>query len=236
MRRVSRYTSRVSLGCLLAALVAPQTVLAQTTAGQPQKSRWTFEVYGGGAAPSVSGGGTPLTNFPVGQDFTTDAGRPSRLQSSWFFGDGASMLNDALTEFARIRGTSFTHIVPLDAAVTTNALTGSGGTAFGARLGRALSPSLAVEIGVERSRTALGFTGGFKEALERSRDSFQAAFQDLLGSAPVTGADVTSTLDISETSGHETRVTGALTYTFAQTGKVAAYATAGGGLAMASGD
>jgi len=238
MPLVSRRASGASFGCVLAALLilVPRAAEGQTTAGQSQPGRWTLEVYGGGASPSISTSGTPLTTFPVGQDFTTDAGRPSRLQASWFFGDGAKMLNDALTEFAQIRGTAFTHIVPLDQAVTTSGLTRSSGAVFGARLGRSVSRRLAVEIGVERSQTPLGFTQGFGDALERSRESFEAAFGDLLDSAPVNGVDVSATLKTSEAGGSETRVTAGLTFTLVRSGKVSAYAMAGGGLAMTGGD
>jgi hypothetical protein len=236
MRTVSSYSCAASLVALLAVLLVPQPGWAQTTSGQPQSSRWTFEVYGGGAAPTISTSGSPLTTFPIGPSFTTDAGRPSRLQSSWYFGDGARMLNDALAEFARLNGTSFARVVSLDAALTANALSKSGGATFGARLGRSLSPKLGIEIGVERSKTPLAFTNAFTNALEASSNSFQAAFQDLLNSAPASGVDVTSTLDVSGVSGRETRVTGALRYTLVQNGKTTAYATVGGGLAMADGD
>ena len=235
MRAVSSYLRWPVAASLLMSAVAAQPVSAQSFSG-PRPSRWTLEVYGGQTTASISTSGSPVPQFPVGPATVTEAGSASRLQSSWYFGDGARMLNDALAEFARINGGTFPRIIPLDAALTANALTQSSGVTLGVRLGRSLTPRLAIEVAAERLSTPLMFTDAFTEALRASSDSFESAFQGLFESAPVTTLDVTSSLDASGENGRDTRVTTALRYTLLQRGRLTAYATAGGGITRSGDD
>src|SRR3954469_14569009 len=80
-------------------------------AAAQQDPRWEIEAYGGiVAAPSSSGGSRTLPG--AGPSIVTSAPIfPSREVPSWFFGDGASLLNGVNTDFG-LAG----RIVPLDAA------------------------------------------------------------------------------------------------------------------------
>ena len=60
--------------------------------------KWEIEVSGGGTFSMRPARGTAL---PIEPDapFTTVVGEPSRRVRSWFFGDGAALLNEAVQGF-----------------------------------------------------------------------------------------------------------------------------------------
>ncbi len=240
MPTISRYARRpvvlVMCAGIMTVLLLPRTVEAQAPAATGHVGRWTLEVYGGGSASNDSTSGTALSGFPAGTPFTTQAGFPSRAHASWFFGDGAALLNGVLTRFAQIAGRTFTPIVPLDAALMTSGTRRGSGAAFGARVGRTLSPRLAVEASLERSQGRLVLSDTMAAALTRTSDSFMEAFQDLLDTAPVSNLNVASTWTVPDGSSGQTRLSGALTWTLATLDRLSAYATAGGGVVMSSGD
>src|SRR5262245_8499096 len=96
---------RVFVGCLVAFLTAVPAV-AQTVA----TGRWTAELHVGGVLPGATGGGT-ATIPPPGESLATAGiyGPPaprvivvsnSRRVSSWYFGDGAVLFDQAATAVA----------------------------------------------------------------------------------------------------------------------------------------
>lgn len=231
MSPVSRRARRcLRLAAWASALIVtgiPAVAFAQTPA---PASRWTIEVYGGAASNAESSGGTTGAAFPAGTPFTTAAGTPSRIHTSWYFGDGTKLLDQVLTQFATLNGTTFTRIVPLDSAVMAAATRRNSGAAFGLRVSRHLSARLALELSAQRSQGSLDFSGSATNALETTRDSFQAAFQGLLATAPVTNLSVASTLSVRQGSSSQTRVTAAARWTVVSGARTSVYATAGGGL------
>src|SRR5580765_6878112 len=66
-----------------------------------QDPRWEVEAYGGIVAARTASGGSralPSAGAPI---VTSNPLFPSRQVSSWFFGDGANLLNDANQEFEK---------------------------------------------------------------------------------------------------------------------------------------
>lgn len=234
-RRVRRSVTR-AVGTLTAiALIGllPAPALAQNAA---RPGKWTIELYGGGSSSSASSSGEAREGFEPGALFTTESGQPSRAVSSWYFGDGATLLNQVLTQFATINGTTFPRIIPLDAALLANGGSRGSGGGFGLRIGRALTPKLSVEFNVERSMAKLELSDELQTALEAGSTSFKAAFQGLLETAPVTNLTVTSTVTTPARSNAQTRIAGALKWTVYSGGKLEAYLTGGGGVIMNSGN
>ena len=70
---------------------------------------------------------------------------PSRATSSWFFGDGATLLNGVLEEFGLA-----SRVAPLDPLFAPPP--SAHPAAFGLRVRRRLNPRVALEIGVEVRR------------------------------------------------------------------------------------
>jgi hypothetical protein len=216
----------------LAAAALPTAALAQTTA---PPSKWTIEAYGGSTSASDSTSGTAGAAFPVGVPFTTAAGFPSRAQMSWYFGDGSKMLNDLLTRFEIDQNVPFSRIVPLDAAVQVNGVRRQSGAAFGVRLTRTLSSKAGLEFSVERSLGSLGFTEEMLTALEATRASFEAAFEQFLGSAPATNVNVDSLLTLPDAKSAQTKIAASARWSLVSGKKAGAYATLGAGVVMNGG-
>lgn len=198
--------------------------------------KWTIEFYGGGSSSSGSSSGEAMEGFGAGAPFATESGQTSRAVSSWYFGDGSTLLNQVLTQFAALNGTTFPRIVPLDSALLANGGSRGSGAAFGLRIGRALTPKLSFELNVERGLAPLALSDELQAALQTSSDSFKAAFQGLLDTAPVTNLSVSSTLAIPDQTNAQTRIAGALKWTVFSGNKLEAYVTGGGGVIMNSGE
>lgn len=231
-RRVPRCLRLAAWASTLIVTAIPAAAFAQTTA---PASRWTIEIHGGAASNSESSGGATGAAFPVGTPFTTSAGTPSRIHTSWYFGDGAKLLDQVLAQFGTINGTTFTRIVPLDPVVMAAATRRNSGATFGLRLSRRLSPRLVLELSAERSQGSQSFGDSATKALETTRGSFQAAFEGLLATAPVTNLSVASTLSIREGASSQTRLSAAARWTMVSGARTSVYATAGGGLVMNGG-
>lgn len=227
-RSVARTFASMAVGAAL--LLVPVIAEAQT-----QPGKWTIELYGGGSSSSAPSNDGPIPSFAPGTPFTAESGQPSRAVSSWYFGDGAALLNSVLTQFSSISGSTLTRITPLDDALRSGGASRGSGGVFGLRIGRSLSPKLAVELNVERSLTGLELSDGMKDALKRSSDSFKGAFEDLLKTAPVSNLTVSSNLDMPTASNKQTRVAGSVKWTAVSSGRVEAYLTGGGGVLMNSG-
>lgn len=215
------------------ALCVPATAGAQT---QTKRAKWTVELYAGSTWIVGSQGGSADAGFPAGPVFTTTTGRPSRAVPSWFFGDGAALLNEALGQFAATGGTTFPRIVPLDAALGSGGSAQSGGAAFGVRLGRDLTDRLSVELSVDRRVSSLAFSSGMTDALGATRDSFKSAFDSLLATVPATNVSVTSTLSTSNPSGSQMQYGAAFNWKASGRGRLGVHLTAGGGALTSGGD
>lgn len=141
--------------------------------------------------------GTADTRFPDGEPFLLASGRPSRRVSSWQFGDGTALLNTTLDRFTDFSGIVFPHVVPLDAALGTAAAARTGGAIGGIRIGRQLTDRVTVEVSAERRLTPLDFTNAFSGAVDRTSESFRAAFQTWLSTSPLTNLQVSSAWRVS---------------------------------------
>ena len=217
----------------------PLAAAAQGTSPKaPRDPKWTFEVFGGGAMGSTPGGGsgggngsgTALTPPPLqGETFITEAGTPSRVVPSWFFGDGAVLFHQVRQQFAGF-GLQVPAMVPIDDALNSSALSrGSGGT-FGARVSRKINNRIAIEFAVQSSQGTLTLSDEARNAIEASAASFDSAFEGLFATMPQTGLQVTSSATLpDDVSGSQVSITGAVRITVTRSGRLETYLTAGAG-------
>jgi hypothetical protein len=204
---------------------APQ----RTTAPRPQANtyyKWEIDFHTGAAWGNAPGGTTTLP--AAGSTFPMFNGAPTRSVRSWYFGDGAALLNahmSSINQSARI--------TPLDAALTASSVTPGTANPFGVRVSRALNPRMRLEFGFDM-QGSVGLTEDAESAAEATRATFQSAFDTRL-SLGLSGRAVTSTLATAGGS-RQLLLTGALTFDIRQTGRLRPYVVVGGGPMMFTGD
>jgi hypothetical protein len=218
----------------LASLILLPPVAEAQNAARPDK--WTIELYGGGSVASGSTSGTPIASFPAGTPFTLQSGAPSRAVSSWFFGDGALLLNQVLARFATNAATTFPRIAALDDALRSGGGKQGSGALFGLRVGRAVTEKISLEFGIERGLAKMELSDELAGALQEASDSFVESFQALLATAPVTNLSVTSAVTTRDSSSAQTRFSAALKWTVYSGGRLQAYLAGGGGVIINSGE
>ena len=216
------------------ALIGLPAIAEAQNAARPRK--WTVELYGGAASTSAPASGTPIPNFPAGAPFTLASGETSRSVPSWFFGDGAALLNQVLSQFAANEGTAFPRIAPLDDLIRASGGSPGNGGLFGVRVGRALTPKLTAEISLERSVAKMALSDALLDSLASGGDSFTPAFKAFLNTAPVTNLSVTSSVTTIEDRNAQMRLTAAVKWTVSSGKRIEGYLTGGGGLIRNRGD
>jgi hypothetical protein len=213
----------------------PLPALAQAPAPATPK-KWTFELYGGGVQETQSSAGSPIAQFPIGATFLAESGFDSRLHQSWRFGDGAALFNQVATQFTQIAGRPFTMITPMDDVLRAGGSRQGARAAFGLRLGRAISPTLSLELLVERGNGGLTAGDAALATLAAANASFDAAFRELLATAPVTSVQVDSAVTTGSSSQSQTRIIGAVSRILVQRPRWSLAGTAGAGIQMRGGD
>lgn len=225
----------------LGAVPATRTVRPpQAAPAAPAGSKWEVEAHLGGGFGKRRAGGSPIAAFPVGESFTTTGflPRPSRYASTWFFGDGALLLNQIATGFGGGL-LSATKITPLDPVLTTAIVERKPGVTFGGRVSRRFTRIVSGEFGVESTAQSARMTDSALAGLEATRASFAPVWNALLATgislflSPVVTSDITLP---RETDGRQTLVTGAATFELPGNRRVVPYATVGGGVLLRSGE
>ncbi|MGH9141218.1 MAG: hypothetical protein ACRD2I_08765 [Vicinamibacterales bacterium] len=240
LRTCSRLFTTVVV-CLLSSVAVVTTVAAQTIAS----GKWEIELHSGGLLPPNSAGG--MVSLPApGGSFTTAGIYPppappvivvatSRRESSWYFGDGAVLFNQAATALAAnplaMTGAFAGRMVSLDpvlgSAFGTERRTGS----IGARVSRQLTPRLSAELSADYGLAGLEITPANRQSIEATRASFIAAFNGLITSNPGrTLKSLTSTAALDDGSAHQLFTSGALVVNLMTRGPIVPYVTAGAGL------
>jgi hypothetical protein len=192
-----------------------------------QDRRWEIEGYAGGLVAQPTSAGT-RTLPPAGPPIVTSTPTfPSRAVPSWYFGDGAALLNGVLQDFGLP-----SRITPLDGVFAPIATRRTA--AFGLRVRRWLTAGTALEISVEGPAGRPIETGTLVAAVDASRATYSAAFHDLFSSGPFTDVGV-STLDAtSEGTYNETAVSVALNRDIGRYPRLQPYVTIGGGAVLSS--
>lgn len=229
---MTRLCARLTLAAVT--VIAPVEVMAQEPTA-PAARRWTIEIYAGGVQESRSSDGTPVAEFPAGGVFSMASGASSRAHASWRFGAGAVLFNQVAAQFSQITGQSFAAITPLDDILRSSVSSSGTRAMFGARIGRSLTPTLALELSIERGRGGLTPSDATIAALTSANDRFTAAFQQLLATAPLSGLVVTSGIGLPTSAHTQTRIIGTVSKTLARGARWSAAGTAGGGVQLRGG-
>ncbi len=183
-------------------------------AGAPAGSAggdWEIEIHGGGLGTFTPGGGR-AASLPstAGATFQTVVpGVLSRRVSSWYFGDGGTLIRQTVSasgswgNYVYRYPTEVGHLDPLLSSATVEE---PFGVLAGLRLGRRLGRRLTAEINVEYGADGPVFSKAARSGLETSRSAFESAWNGLL--MPLPGAAVTSQVAVLDGTGHRLVATG----------------------------
>jgi hypothetical protein len=227
----------VSRAIFSAPLVTTILIAALTPAAFAQQTsslrRWEVEVHGGviaGANPSDGMAGLP----PAAEVFTTVTARTSRRVSSWFFGDGAALLND-VNNALNVRTA---RITPLDPFLTRAATDREVGGRFGVRLGYAFTPKISAELNIDATTATLSFSEAMLTGIEASRSSFRTAWLGLIstGNGVVFVEENVSAATIpSDARARQVFTTGTIKVNLRERGRLLPYVSVGGGVVSSAG-
>jgi len=215
------------------------TVLALLAVALPcraQDGKWEVEAHGGfgSATASTDGSGAlplPGPAFAIAPPFND----VSRRVPSWYFGDGATVLNQAIVEFGLPQP-----ITPLDAVLTRNIVDSKAAGSAGLRVSRAISPRFSLELSVDEHDGGFTLSQAARDGIAASRASFISAWSSLAREIVFPFSSVipapTSIATLNDGHGTQLFTTGALVVNLKTTGRLTPYVTAGGGLLTNRGD
>jgi hypothetical protein len=204
---------------------------SQAWAQGSSERKWEVDVHAGFAFAGNPTDGTPIAQFPAGAPLSTGFLATTRAVSSWYFGDGATLLNQVNAGF-----NVPSRLTPLDTSLTRAAVRRTDATGFGVRLGRGLTPRLVAEFSLDYGLNTLHFNDETRTTIEAARASFVTAWNALLGTGAVTDRTVTSTADVVEGKDRQVSLTGAVKFRLKPEGRITPYITAGAGAVLQSGD
>jgi len=183
--------------------------------------QWEVEGLAGGLLASQGGGKGTLP--APGPTFMTANGYPTRAVPSWYFGDGAKLLN----QVNEALGVS-QQIAPLDGALTSAIVRRAAGRSLGLRVSRVLTPRLTIEFTLQYGRPP-ALTPGGAAAIDASRASFPSAWNGLFASGNYF-ASAQSLSTVTTTAGRsQSFITGAVNVALRTHGRAIPYVTIGGG-------
>jgi hypothetical protein len=208
-------------------------VVFQGSAAAQNAPKWEIEVHGGGLVVNNPTDGTASLP-PAGASFTTVVGGfPSRRASSWYFGDGAALLNEILSAFGPAATQRITALNPvLDGPLVER----QNGFDVGVRLSRMINSRFTAELTVDYSPSELRITSDAESGIDATRGSFESAFRDLLRTAPISDLSVTSRSNLDSGNGGQLFTAGTLNVALKTTGRVIPYVTGGAGVVSRLGD
>jgi hypothetical protein len=223
----------------MAAVVAlvPGRLAAQTSEGSPTHARgqdlppkplsrsWQIEYEFGLAAGMALGPGRAHGLPAPGPAFSTLSGsRPSRRVHSWYFGDGAALLNEVLAAAGRA-----SQMTPLDDMLMTQALDGGATWVAGFRVVRGATRRVSIEAGVDLGPAALSLSERALAQVEAVRASFVTALGALFDDPRFINPSVESSASIRTTGGYRVNLTGAVRLHIPAAGRLTPYVVVGGG-------
>jgi hypothetical protein len=205
---------------------SPGDVGQRAAAQPPTDSKWRLTFRGGGTLPGGASSGVsalPLPGIPI----NLINGLGTHDVPSWFFGDGASILNSTVAPIGHA-------LTPIDGLLTSPSIRRQRGAAFGLSISRSLSPRYRLDFAVDGSLTAPTFTPAARSTLEASRASFDDAFSALFQIHPgaFTNTAVTATSSVHEGDRMEWLVSGAIDVTLHRTARSEWHATVGAGVVV----
>ena len=188
-------------------------------------------MHGGFSHAILPSGGTSSLPPPGPPLQTASPTFSSRQIPSWFFGDGAALLNDVNAMFGVPA-----RVAPFDAALEALNLDYKTRTTIGVRVRRAITDRYSAEFAIEVLGGSADIDDELLSAVELARDSFSAAMTALLGEGPFTSPVVDARSSTIHGANREIVVTGGATYRFPERGGFVPYLSFGGGVLSGTGD
>jgi hypothetical protein len=211
------------VGILLISLVVDATSNL-AVAGQ----RWEVEAHGGALVSSNPTSGTSALPLP-GPDIPLGATSITRRVPSWYFGDGAAILNQILGALSPVK------VVPLDPVLQGALAERQSGVSYGVRVDRVLTPRFVLELSLDGSQNPLAVRSSLKAAVDVSQASFLATWNRLLD-GPARGAQaVTADATLDDERGHQIVTSGTLLVNLSSSKTFTPYVAAGAGYIAARG-
>src|SRR6185369_15635867 len=159
----------------LVSMILVSAVMGLVTAADAQDRKWEIEVHGGGMLATNPTDGKVTLPGP-GQLFTvppsafTPVVPSSRRESSWYFGDGASLFNQVASALVAGGVAQFPgRIATLDPVLGRPLGERRRGGSIGARVNRVVTPRLSAELSVDYSLAQLQITEANSDAIEATR-------------------------------------------------------------------
>lgn len=194
-------------------------------AAQDAGSRaWELEFHGGGLFSHLSGDGTARLPDPGVAFPTFFPGGTSRRVSSWYFGDGALLMNQAIVIFPWT-----VPLTPLDSVLNPSAVRRESGGSVGFKLSRRVTDRLRAEWSVDYGLAQLALQRGALAAIESTRASFATSLQKIFP-VPFVGSTASSIARIDERQGRNVVTTGALHVNLRRQGVAIPFVVVGGGV------
>src|SRR5262245_7633311 len=196
---------------------AEAVVLTLVTAvpALPADDRWEVEVHGGYMASSNPAGG--VSALPGLHSASAE------VVPSWYFGDGALVLNQFLTS-TRLNAV----LEPLDAVLGSAFLERQSGAGFGIRIARILNSRFIAEATLDEEFGELAITAASRTGIQSTGVTFESAM-DLVLNAPAGGSQVVeSSASIGDSQGRQRFGSGTLLINLGS-GRIKPYAAVGAG-------
>jgi opacity protein-like surface antigen len=192
---------------------------------------WEIEAHGG-VLTSTNPSSARSTLPPIGPDIPLNGPASTsitRQVPSWYFGDGAAILNEILGPRAPIQ------IVPLDPLLESRIVDRQTGGSLGVRVDRALTPRFAVEFAFDAARGTLAIRPASKTLTGASNASFSPVWTTVLSLPTANNQTVTSDATFDDKRGHQLITTGSLLVNLLTRSGFTPYVAVGAGY-IAAGD
>jgi hypothetical protein len=168
--------------------------------------KWEIEAHGGVLTSTNPSSGTS-TLPPIGPDIPLIGSVPTsitRQVPSWYFGDGAAILNEILGPRSPIQ------IAPLDPLLESRIVDRQTGGSLGFRVDRGLTRRFAAEFAFDAARGTLAIRPASSKQAAASDASFSPVWTTLLSLPTAANQTVTSDMTFNDKRGHQLITTGSL--------------------------
>jgi hypothetical protein len=209
----------------------PPPRAAASTTQDPAAKRWELDLHGGLSHAVIPTGGRSALPQPGPPIPTSSPTFSTRAVPSWFFGDGAAILNDVNALFGLPE-----RVMPLDAALESLGLEYRTRATAGARVRRDVTSRYAVELSVDLLAGSADLDDALLAAVPATRDSFAAAWAALLDGGPFTDRIIETDSATHTGSNRELAITAAAQRRFTTAAGFVPYVTFGGGILTGTGD
>jgi hypothetical protein len=211
------------------AVSTPAVTAAQASATRKMKTGWQADVHGGFLPGSASAAGAGSLPLPL-DTFTTTSNLPSRFVPSYYFGDGAALLNTV----ASSNNQTQSRLVPLDGILTSGSGRRKTSPAYGVRIGHTITSYALFEFSLDMGQSRVTFSDETLAAIEATRASYKAVFDGILVNNAANTV-TTSTATVDDNRGKQLSMIASVNINVGTFGRFTPFVTGGGGLMLSRG-